>query len=134
MKKIFKEGDGVVKARPYNNNEYCKCGGDEDEVPIGTLGKVTRIDIDNDIHVDFENGKDWSLDKSELDFVKGYKGKKIKPKHFLVMQKSCNNFVGAYETLEEAKKQMPPQDDTNKIYKLVAEAVSETRVIIETIK
>ena len=69
----FKIGDTVVKARPYIEGDgelhYCKHGGDEYAVPLGTIGKVVEIkdqDISS-VRVRFTNGVDWTLDESELD-------------------------------------------------------------------
>jgi len=79
-KEDLKIGLKVSKARPYNKNYstdpegycsgYCCYGGDEDEVPIGTLGEITSFNKDNmQICVQFKNGVKWSVDISELDNV-----------------------------------------------------------------
>jgi len=61
----IKKGDRVVKAKRYSKDEYCKKGGHESSVPIGSAGEIKRISGDI-IYVYFDNGIQWNLDKSEL--------------------------------------------------------------------
>jgi hypothetical protein len=66
---MFHVGDEVIKARPYHGKTYCAFGGDEDEVPIGTIGKITDVFSDR-IQVIFKNGYRWDVDESELALTK----------------------------------------------------------------
>lgn len=61
------EGDKVIKAHSYSTEKYCKYGGEEHDVPIGTKGKVVRVISDNDVQVLFDNGVNWDLDISEIE-------------------------------------------------------------------
>jgi len=61
-------GDRVEKARVYNPEKYCKHGGSSGEVPIGTRGTIQGICSDY-VRVVFDSGKDWQVDKDELNRV-----------------------------------------------------------------
>ena len=69
----FKVGDRVIKARRYSDEDYCRHGGDEDELPLGSEGKIISIQEGGDrIFVEFDcltEGDSWSLNKNELDLV-----------------------------------------------------------------
>jgi hypothetical protein len=72
----FKQGDTVIKARPWKPGSYCACGGKSSEVPIGTVGKVTKDSHAGSnegtqiTHVKFSNDTYWSLESRELDLVR----------------------------------------------------------------
>lgn len=97
----FNVGDRVVKARRYSNDEYCRFGGEESVVPIGTRGEVVRT-IDGALAVKFDNDCNWSLDETELDLESKSKVK-IQPieKH-LILQDSCGNFIAIKNSEKEA--------------------------------
>ena len=73
----FKKGDRVVKAKRYSRREYCKKGGNEDKVPIGSAGEVIGV-YNSFITVDFDNGCEWNLDKSELQLESIYNLRRYK--------------------------------------------------------
>ena len=76
---VFKVGDKVIKARPYSETEhckktgvsdinylYCRFGGEESDVPIGTIGMVYSIKLSiNEIYVTFPN-RCWLMDIGEV--------------------------------------------------------------------
>ncbi len=97
----FKVGDKVIKARRYSNGEYCKYGGDEKEVPIGTEGEVTEIEGVNKLSVEFPQWN-WSVDVMEVEFVKGYKPRVPKtPTHLVVWEEDEDPFK-FFDSLKEA--------------------------------
>ena len=65
----MKEGDRIYKARPYNDEDYCRHGGDEYDVPIGTQGKIIEADPHNKetVRVAFDNGVNWSVNIIEIE-------------------------------------------------------------------
>ena len=71
IRRNFRKGDKVYKARPYKALKYCRFGGDDEEVPIGTKGEVINT-LNDEIQVRFENGKIWTCDKIEIK-LEGYK-------------------------------------------------------------
>ena len=79
MIRKFRRGDKVIKYKPYSTIKYCKHGGEEDEVPLGTRGIVDNIFEASSgtfsAQVNFENGLSWTLDVRELELVV----KKIEP-------------------------------------------------------
>lgn len=66
----FKEGDIIVKSRQYTRNTYCRYGGNESDVPIGTQGVITDILADDRIIIQFYNDNNWAVHMSEIDIVK----------------------------------------------------------------
>ena len=74
----FKVGDRVKKAwrwAPYHNEDddseefgYCRCGGDPEDVPIGTIGTVIEILMDGTVDVEFRDAI-WTMGASELDYA-----------------------------------------------------------------
>jgi hypothetical protein len=125
----FKVGDKVVKARPYSKENYCRYGGCNSEVPIGTLGTIKSVNSLSEVKVKFDNNVDWSVDISELSFEKGYKGTKppkAKPIELhVVLNDACNNFVNINNSYEEAIKEIPSSKNKFGVYKLVRVATIE---------
>ncbi len=66
----FKVGDKVIKARSYEDDQYCRFGGDEGEVPINTKGIITKCGGNGDYSIDFEKGVCWNVDENEIDLEK----------------------------------------------------------------
>jgi hypothetical protein len=64
----IKVGDRVEKARVYSPEKYCRHGGSSGEVPIGTRGTIRGICSDY-VRVVFDSGKDWQVDKDEINRV-----------------------------------------------------------------
>lgn len=73
----FKIGDRVIKARPYSTEEYCLHGGSAKDVPLGTKGTVTEINVilfrkeSNNIRIKFDNGENWLVHTTEVDLIVG---------------------------------------------------------------
>lgn len=67
----FKKGDLVVKARPYSEDTYCRFGGGESCVPLGTQGEVKFVYSygENRALVRFINNELWNVSPTELDLV-----------------------------------------------------------------
>jgi len=68
----FAVNDRVKKVRAFGGSgrhNYCAYGGDENEVPIGTAGKITLVENANKVRVQFDNGILWFVDTSELDKI-----------------------------------------------------------------
>ena len=63
---MFKENDRVVKARKYSDDQYCRYGGGERSVPIGTKGIIRSNEIPDLVSVEFNNGVCWNVHPSEL--------------------------------------------------------------------
>lgn len=127
----FKVDDRVVKARPFTNVKYCAYGGDDTEVSIGTEGFVRTVICDEELQVIFDNGTSWKVDQSELDLVKGYKAKPVKPidKH-LVVQDSCGNMEAIRDSYDEAEEYAKGKNWDATIYKMteVAKVTNERKV------
>ena len=70
--KEMKIGDRVMKYKTYTNSRYCKFGGDERYVPLGSKGTITHIS-DDVVCVSFDNNIGWSLDVSELKLINSLK-------------------------------------------------------------
>ena len=64
----YEEGMRVVKARRYSEDKYCRMGGEESAVPIGTEGTIKGVGGES-ISVLFDNGERWALDITELDLL-----------------------------------------------------------------
>ena len=69
----FKKGDIVIKYRPWSPERYCKFGGDESFVPIGSRGEVISPEVtgSEDFKVRFFNAATkqhhtWSVHFSEI--------------------------------------------------------------------
>jgi len=77
----FKVGDKVVKTRAYSKSNYCRHGGDDSEVPIGTKGKITSIEDEENTYVLFENGISWNLHQKEIELVKEVEEEKTPSKN-----------------------------------------------------
>ncbi len=63
----FRQGDQVIKARRYSEDVYCKFGGGPTGVPLGTMGKIERMDGRSEAIVKFRNGHRWWVSTKELD-------------------------------------------------------------------
>lgn len=64
---MLSTGMRVVKVREYKPGVYCKYGGEERHVPLGTCGKVLYYEEQIlRVNVQFDNGIQWSVDASEL--------------------------------------------------------------------
>lgn len=61
----MKIGDKYRKQHWYSKDQYCKYGGDEHDIPIGSIGKVVDIQGDK-IKLQFNDGVTWSVDRSEI--------------------------------------------------------------------
>ena len=130
----FNVGDRVVKARRYSNDQYCRFGGEDIDLPIGTRGEVRMIN-GGDLVVSFDNGCNWSLDETELDLESKSKVK-IQPieKH-LILQDSCGNFIAIKNSEKEAieyAKGYNKEDLT--IYKLIEVAKISTERKVSRVK
>ncbi len=101
----FKKGDRVVKVKRYSKDKYCKQGGGEKNVPIGTVGIIKRTI--GDINVDFDNGVNWNLDESELVLesiynLRRYKMIDIKKlKKGKIIKADLNGKIGLFEIANE---------------------------------
>ena len=62
----FCHGDRVVKYRHFSNLQYCAHGGDEEIVPLGTCGVVTKVSPTGRLSVYFDNGPMWEVNEIEL--------------------------------------------------------------------
>jgi len=139
-RKEFREGDKVVKARRYSADEYCKYGGTEWEVPIGTEGTIINDFGSNKVEVSFENDKTWSLHTSELDLVKGFKPKPENLTKYMVYGTGCNNKSELVESEKELKEMLKvythDSDWTGRIigYKLVPLYEAEKSIRLSKIK
>jgi len=58
----------VIKKRSYSPVKYCYYGGDEFDLPVGTKGEIISEE-GNKLRVKFENNLEWSVHRSELEFV-----------------------------------------------------------------
>lgn len=69
MKHQFKKGDRVYKARKYSMDDYCRFGGREDMVPLGTIGVVDSCANSDKIRVVFDVDVQmlWTVDPSEIE-------------------------------------------------------------------
>lgn len=101
---MYKTNDRVVKVRRYSPSRYCRKGGEEHEVPLGTAGEVIRTsDASDIIQVRFDNGCDWDLDKSELEFESIYNKRRCKMidtkklKKGNIIKVECDGVVGLFE-------------------------------------
>lgn len=63
----FKKGDRIIKARRYNSSQYCRYGGDECTVPIGTKGTIKFDSSQGCLDIKFDNGINWNVDSSEVE-------------------------------------------------------------------
>ena len=66
---MFVLGDKVEKYKAYSPSLYCRWGGEEEYIPLGSKGNVVELKIIDGIErvvVSFENGITWSVDASEL--------------------------------------------------------------------
>jgi hypothetical protein len=63
---LFRVGDTVVKYRAFSYSQYCAYGGQPNNVPLGTRGKIIRIPHNVEIVVDFINGYSWTVDPREI--------------------------------------------------------------------
>lgn len=127
MTNKFKIGDRIF-LKDYEKHSDWRDHRDQ----VGTITEISNSD--KPISVKWKDEQGSALISFDNAYLATGKAAKIKPKNFRVIQSSCNNHVGDYETLEEAKEQVPEVGDTNKIYKLVAEAISEVKVKVKTIK
>lgn len=142
--KQFEVGDRVIKAKRYSHDRYCKHGGEEDKVPIGSVGVIKTIENDTDIEVKFDNDTLWTLDISELKFEKkGLKKAKVKPdnmKRFMVYGTGCDNKSELFKTEKELKAEMrevaKDEDWKGRIigYKLTPIFEAENKTILKTFK
>lgn len=74
-------GRRVKKSRAYSEEEYCRYGGEEENLPIGTEGIIRDVHKCDEtgfyvedaeelaFSIGFDNGIDWDLDATEFDFV-----------------------------------------------------------------
>jgi len=63
----FKAGDRVIKHKRYSKGSYCRFGGPESKVPLGTKGIIKSVCSDQSVVVKFDTlSYTWNVDKSEL--------------------------------------------------------------------
>ncbi len=77
----FRIGDRVVKARPYSRLKYCCYGGEEEDLPIGSVGTIITLHRDSDeISINFDDQcfACWNCDASELELTDKRFKKRIK--------------------------------------------------------
>jgi hypothetical protein len=129
FKESFKVGDRVVKVKAYTSSQYCRFGGNDREVPIGTLGTIKSVNSLSEVRVKFDNNVDWNVDVSEISFAKGYKRVKAKPVELhVVLNDACDNFVEMTKSYEDAIKLLPNENIVYGVYKLMRVATLEHTV------
>ncbi len=62
----FKIGDRVVKYKRYSPEKYCRFGGYDINVPLGTVGTIDNLIRSNCVSVRFDTGYGWEVDPIEL--------------------------------------------------------------------
>lgn len=105
-KETFNVGDRVVKDKRYSSTEYCKFGGTEPEVPLGTPGIVVEVRGEDKFRVLFDSGIEWSIHSSELIFEKGYKRPSLSDVKYMVYGTGCNNRSNLSSNEDELKEGM----------------------------
>jgi hypothetical protein len=133
----FKSGDKVIKAKRYNADKYCRWGGESEDVPIGTKGIVRCLSTSvGGVIVDFENGKDWTLDSCELVLDNGKnKFKEVPIVKHLILQDSCGNFCAVKNSEKEAIDFAKTYNKENlTIYRMVEIAKVTTKIDRKVVK
>ncbi|MFH1637542.1 MAG: hypothetical protein ABIB71_03900, partial [Candidatus Woesearchaeota archaeon] len=67
LKRGYKVGDRVTIVRTNDGGRVFRFGGNVDDLPLGTGGTVSKVDVGRCI-VDTDNGiNNWSMDKEEIE-------------------------------------------------------------------